>query len=160
MKRGTIKEAIIETLNRVNKPLTAKDIYDYIIEQDLYQFNTESPVGVVKVAIRRHCEGLDFPSAKPVKYFQLLRDGRYWLKSIPIPGISPKEIKSEAAIKKDTEHLKVINTELAISHKEHVKAVQKQILNHLKQLSPLDFEVFSKKLLEVYGFSDVVVTQG
>ncbi|MFT4017691.1 MAG: restriction endonuclease [Agriterribacter sp.] len=159
MKRWTIRDAILETFNKVNKPLTAKEIYNYLNEQDLYQFKTENPVGVVKVAIRRHCEGLDFPSAKPEKYFKLLRDGRYWLNNISVPGISQKEIKSEVEIKKDIDHLKAINAELTVNHKEYIEAVQKQVLNNLKQLTPIDFEVFSKKFLEVYGFSDMVVTQ-
>ena len=75
MKKRTIKEAIIEALKRSQKPLSSRDIYDFIIEKDLYRFRAEKPEHIVKVEIRRHCEGVEFPTARPDKYFQILKDG-------------------------------------------------------------------------------------
>lgn len=158
MKRRTIREAIIEALKRNNRALTAKDVFNYIVENDLYRFRAENPEGIVKVEIRRHCEGVDFPTAKPNKYFQILRDGRYWIKGIPIPGISYEDSKLEEILKKDANNLRTINAELANTLSKHNEAVRKQILSNLKELSPVDFEIFSKKLLEVYGFREMRVT--
>lgn len=70
MKRRTIREAIIEVLERTNKPLSSLDIYNLIIQEDLYRFNAADPENIVKIEIRRHCVGVDFPSAKPNKFFK------------------------------------------------------------------------------------------
>jgi len=69
LKKRTIREAAIEALKRKGKPLSAKEIYDYIIEKDLYRFNAEHPDNIVRTEIRRHCEGVEFPTAKPNKFF-------------------------------------------------------------------------------------------
>ena len=158
MKRRTIKEAVIEVLRRNAKPLSVKDIYSYMIEQDLYRFNAINPENIVKTEIRRHCEGIDFPTAHSKKYFQVLRDGKYWIRGEKVPGATEQEIKAEFAIKKDAVFLKEIVSELNSVHAKHKEAFRKQVLNNLKELSPSDFELFSKKLLEVYGFKEMKVT--
>jgi restriction system protein len=159
MKRRTIIEAAIEALKRKGEPLSTKDIYDFIIEQDLYRFNAEDPVGIVKVQIRRHCEGVDFPTAKPNKFFQILKDGRYWIRNTPIPGLNEASMKSEIIVRKDFESLKTVVTELREIHLKHTKAFKKQIINQLKQINPRTFEIFAKRLLEVYGFEEMNVTR-
>lgn len=158
MKKRTIREAIIEALKRKGKPLPAKEIYDFIIEKDLYRFNAEHPDHIVRTEIRRHCVGIDIPSSSPAKYFQILKDGTYWIKDIPVPGQSDEESKSEIIVRKDAENLKSIVEELKAMHGKHTAAFKQQILNQLKQISPKLFEVFAKRLLEVYGFSEMNVT--
>lgn len=158
MKKRTIREAAVMALKRSGRPLSAKDIYNLIIEQDLYRFNAENPERIVEVEIRRHCEGLDFPTAKPTKDFQILRDGKYWIKGETIPGATASEIKSEVSVRKDADNLKSIVSDLNSIHMKHKEAFRKQILNNLKELTPTDFELFSKKLMEVYGFKDMKVT--
>ena len=70
MKKRTIREAAIEALKRSGKPLTTKDIFNFIIENDLYRFNAERPEDIVKVEIRRHCIGIEFPTAKKTNIFK------------------------------------------------------------------------------------------
>ena len=158
MKRRTIREAVVEALKRSGKPLTAKDIYSIIIEQDLYRFNALNPESIVKVEIRRHCEGLDFPSAKPIKFFKILLDGKYWIKDVPIPGETISSIKAETSSKKNIENLKLVVKELREIHLKHTETFKTQLLNQLKDIPPKIFEVFSKRLLEVYGFHEMEVT--
>ena len=55
MIKRTIREAAIEALKRSGKPLSANEVYNFIIEHDLYRFNAENPENIVKVEIRRHC---------------------------------------------------------------------------------------------------------
>jgi restriction system protein len=43
----------------------------------LYKFHADNPKHVVRSQIRRHCEGLVFPSASPNKYFVLVDENRY-----------------------------------------------------------------------------------
>ncbi len=158
MKRNTISEAAIEALTRFGKPLSAKAIYDYIIEHDLYRFNAEDPENIVKISIRRHCEGVDFPSAKTTKFFKILLDGKYWIKDVPVPGQSSTSIRSESITKKDSECLKSIVNELKKIHINHLEAFKKHLVNQLKEIPPKIFETFAKKLLEVYGFQEMKVT--
>ena len=158
MKKRTIREAIIESLKRNGKPMSAKDIYNFIIEKDLYRFNAESPGHIVSMEIRRHCEGVDFPTAKPNKFFQILNNGTYWLKDIPIPGYPEIIVKSEIIAKKESSDIRSIVNELKEIHSKHTFAFKAQILHQLKQIDPRIFESFSKRLLEVYGFKEVNVT--
>ena len=67
----TIIEAIKEVLKFEPKGLSSVEIYQRIIDQNLYQFGAKNPVGVVNGEIRRHCIGLDFPTAYPVKHFAI-----------------------------------------------------------------------------------------
>ena len=157
MKQKTIRKAVIEALIKVGKPLFAKDIYNFIIEHDLYRFNAENPEGIVKVEIRRHCEGVEFPTAKPNKYFKILLDGTYWIKDIPVPGQKTNLQKLEIIVK-NTENLKSVVAELKAIHSKHADTFKKQLLNQLKEIPAKTFETFAKRLLEIYGFHDMNVT--
>jgi len=159
MKKRTIQEAAIEALKRNGKPLSTKEIYNSIIEHDLYRFNSENPEYIVKGEIRRHCEGVEFPTAKSNKVFKILLDGTYWVKDIPVPGQTQSSIKSEIIIKKDSENLKSVVSELKDIHLKHTETFKKQLLNQLKEIPPKTFETFGKKLLEIYGFQEVKVTE-
>lgn len=158
MKRRTIREAAIEALKQSGKPLSGRDIYNYIIAHDLYRFNAEDPEHIVKVLLRRHCAGLEFPSASPKKYFKILLDGTYWINDIPIPGQSTSSLKAEVVVKRDSDILKTVVGELKAIHVKHIETFKKQLLSRLKEIPPQTFELFGKRLLEVYGFQDMRVT--
>lgn len=114
MKRRTIRQAALEALKRSNKPLTSKEIYEFIVVNDLYRFNAENPRNIVNIQIRRHCEGIDFPSAHPNKDFQLLNNGKYWIKDLEMPGHERAIIKAEKVVKAECEGLKGIVSELKL----------------------------------------------
>ena len=67
----TIVEAIKKVLENKTQGLTSKQIYEEIIHRNLYSFGAENPVGVVNAQLRRRCNGLDFPTAYPVKFFEI-----------------------------------------------------------------------------------------
>lgn len=67
----TIVESIKCVLQNNHSGLTSKQIYDEIIRRGLYIFGAENPVGVVNAQLRRRCAGLDFPTAYPVKFFEI-----------------------------------------------------------------------------------------
>jgi len=158
MKRRTIKEAALAVLTKLQKPLSAKDIYTKIIEWDYYRFNAEDPLHIVNTELRRHSIGIDFPTAHKKKYFQFLNSGNYWIADVPVPGISQETLKSEVQIRKDSENLKSIVEDLKQIHTSHTDAFKKQILNQLKEIDPKVFEEFSKKLMQTFGFRDLEVT--
>ena len=70
-KEITIIKAIKIVLGSFPAGATIDEIYNAIIEKKLYVFNAKNPRGVVTGEIRRHCYGLDFPTAYPVKHFYI-----------------------------------------------------------------------------------------
>ena len=67
----TIVEAVKQVLQGNKEGLTSKQIYEQIIHRKLYTFSAEDPVSVVNAQLRRRCVGLDFPTAFPVKFFEI-----------------------------------------------------------------------------------------
>jgi undecaprenyl pyrophosphate synthase len=63
----TIVEAIRTVLESAADPLTVDEVHTRIIERSLYNFRAIDPKHVVRSQLRRHCIGLEFPSASPVK---------------------------------------------------------------------------------------------
>ncbi len=56
---GTITEAITVVLQQAKKPLTISQIYNEIVKQNLYSFNAQDPVNVVRETIAYACEGIN-----------------------------------------------------------------------------------------------------
>ena len=81
----TIIEAIKEAMRNHDGPMTVRETYDAIVATGLYIFHAEYPVHVVATQIRRHCKGLDLPSASEPKLFELRGDDKYYLLERP-PG--------------------------------------------------------------------------
>lgn len=159
MPKSTIKEAVLTVLKRENKPLTSKEIYSKIIEYDYYRFRAARPADIVLLQLRRHCVGVDYPSASIKKHYQILKDGSYWIKDLPVPGGSSETAVTEAAVKKGFELSNDVIKDLKEIHQNHIEKFKESILNQLKEIEPETFEHFSKKLLEVYGFKEMKVTQ-
>ena len=154
MKQRTIIEAISKVLKDNSNPLPIKDIYDQIIDNSYYKFNAQNPYNVVRVEIRRHCIGVDIPSASRKKYFQIHKDGTYSLlslsKKLSEETKQVKEIESDES--KQIVKLKEI-------HAQYINAFKRKLLNQLKEIEPDTFEIFCKKLLKVYGFKDLKITR-
>jgi len=79
MKVRTIAQAIVEVLGQTSTPKTPSEIYDEIIRQNLYTFNTKSPIVVINSEIRKSSIGIDLKKSKSEKLFEPLSDGRYAL---------------------------------------------------------------------------------
>lgn len=150
MKKLKITQAITEIMKIKGSPLSAQEAYELIVENNLYSFKAENPVHVVRTQIRRHCEGLSFASSSPTKHFVILRDGTYWLKDSFLQkqdNTLPKQSGESYSFE-----------DLIVSHRKHLKRFKESLLKQLRELDPRDFEIFSKKILEAYGFHDVTVT--
>ena len=80
----TIIEAIKEAMRIHGGPMTIRQTYDAIVGAGLYTFHAENPVHVVASQIRRHCKGLDLPSASETKCFELRGDDKYYFLERPI----------------------------------------------------------------------------
>jgi restriction system protein len=147
----TIIEAIKETMRLQGKPLTISEAYHGILESGLYTFNAEKPLHIVASQIRRHCVGLDFPSASETKHFTIEGDGRYWYIEEPVRR-KPTQRVTQTPTKGLLRELKEV-------HRRYDLQVRDSILANLKGIHPSTFENFAKKVLDAYGFVDVKVTQ-
>ncbi len=72
----TIAEAAKTVLKEANKPLSVQEIYDTIIQQDLYTFGAKNPKGVMSQTIRERSDAN--PKAKIVM-FKSMGQGIYAL---------------------------------------------------------------------------------
>ncbi|HEY8781194.1 MAG TPA: HTH domain-containing protein [Mucilaginibacter sp.] len=79
MAERTINDAIKIALKNEKHGLTVKEIYNRIILQQLYNFNSPTPEHIVQTQIRRRCETLDFKSAFKEKWYKLVSPGKYAL---------------------------------------------------------------------------------
>ena len=52
----TITDAIIKVLTKNTEGLTAKEIYEKILENKFYEFGAKDPIGVVSVQLKRFSE--------------------------------------------------------------------------------------------------------
>ncbi len=157
----TIIEAIKQVIRASGGPMTAKEAYEAIVSQRLYEFHAQNPANVVLHQIRRHCEGIDFPTAAPIKHFQLVGENKF----VPVdePKRSPrrprryKAGKSIAAGK--ARSLSAPLREIQVLHEQYVTQLKERVVVDLRRLSPAAFETFAKQILDVYGFEDTHVTQ-
>jgi restriction system protein len=74
----TIIEAIKEVMRRKGTAMTANEAYDAIVSRGLYEFHAQDPAHVVRWTIRRHSEGIDFPTSAPTKHFKLVGENRFY----------------------------------------------------------------------------------
>ena len=149
----TIIEAIKGAMRFRGGPMTVREAYDAIMESGLYTFHAENPVHVVASQIRRHCKGLDFPSASETKYFELSGEDKYYFLDRPLKqrGSAKKTYGSDT-------HRSLLR-ELKATHEKYDTELRAIMLTHIRRLDPGTFEEFAKKLLEAYGFLEMKVTQ-
>ena len=92
-KSRTIAQAILEVMQETNRPMSSQEICQLILERNLYHFNTNDPLKMVRDALWRH----DMKTGKrssPNKYF--IQDGKYWIPSDDI--MIPTQVKEETFI--------------------------------------------------------------
>lgn len=140
----TIVESIKKVLNQSTTPLSAHQIYDAIDKSKLYKFNTKDPLGVVRQQVRRHCEGLFFPSAMPNKYFFQAEKGKYGLleKHLKISQIQPASISKE---KIPEEHIQEF-------YKKHIEETKRDLIDKMLKIQPRAFERLVLDLLLKMGY--------
>lgn len=91
-KPTTIPQVIAHVLRAQKRAMTPRELYDAIVAANLYAFKAQDPLSIVKAQLRRHCEGLNFPSARSTKFFAMAEDGKYRL--LPKPVTVPPTLYS------------------------------------------------------------------
>jgi len=140
----TIIEAVTQVLSKTNKSLSAKQIYNKIIENNLYQFSTNNPIHIVNTQIRRHCVGVELAYTKNMKkIFNIDKKGNFSL------------LQSKV----DSSNKNTLISELYRIHNSLLDQTKNNILNQLTELTPIQFEEFSRIFLLEFGFEDMFVTK-
>lgn len=146
--RTRIVDAIMQVLKE-NGSLTYKDAYRKIIEKDLYQFGARKPEAVVNGEIRCHCEGIDFPSASPVKYFKIVgvkgKDNLYALRDDKAPEV-------QSSPKRSIEDDMIPEEKIDLTYLFYKSSLKKMILEHIMDCDPGFFENLVVKLLLEMGY--------
>jgi restriction system protein len=145
----TIVEAIKEALLKEGKPLTYKEIYEKIIELNLYSFGAKNPEGLVHNKIRKHCLDLDFPSASPAKHFIIASQNdkiiKYFLND---KSKKPKRIK----LNRQANIEKLPEEKLQDAYLEHRENVKQLLLEEILKSDPAFFERLVVDLLLAMGY--------
>jgi len=148
----TIVESIKCILQQNNGGLTSKQVYDEIVRQGLYSFGAENPVSVVNSQLRRRCVGLDFPTAYPIKFFEI---AGYEGKKIKFRLISESEEKvtPTVAVPKTPDSSELLPEEkMKAALQEHYKNIRQQVFEIVLNNSPQFFEHLVVDLLLKMGY--------
>lgn len=148
----TIVESIKCVLQQNNDGLTSKQIYDEIIRQGLYSFGAENPVGVVNAQLRRRCIGLDFPTAYPIKFFEI---AGYEGKKIKFRLISTENTATTITAPKTTDISELLPEEkIKAALQEHLQNIRQQVFDSVLNNSPEFFEHLVVDLLLKMGYDE------
>ncbi len=146
----TILECIKTVLENNPAGLTSKEVYNQIIAQELYHFGAKNPVGVVNGELRRHCAGLDFPTAHPVKYFSIVG---YEGKQIRFAIKGQHDQPQTTSPTKPVSNSEVLPEErIALAYDEHILTLKQQLLDAIMNQHPSFFERMVVDLLLKMGY--------
>ncbi|MEI4549801.1 restriction endonuclease [Pseudoalteromonas spongiae] len=148
MEKLTIALAAKRVLETSNKPLSARQIYSKILENNLYKFGARDPLAALRIQIERHCEGTSWSVEAKNKLFSKNEDGEFSL-------LSNNSTKAKSTLTAKVNNLELVH-QLASKLKQDT--IQR-IVDHLYSLEPEEFEFFCKRFLERYGFENMRVTQ-
>lgn len=146
----TIIEAIIRVLKECGAPLSPRDIYNIIVEKAYYSFGAKDPLAVVRGEIRKHCYGVDFPSASPRKIFVQVDS--------PIQSKPLYELwhgQSTSTFSSGVEKVKKDHLPEEIIHEkyfEHINSIKSQLLDAINSSDPAFFEHLVVTLLLKMGY--------
>jgi len=144
----TIVEAIVEVLKTSEKGLTSPEIHKEIVARGLYSFGAKDPVSVVNAQIRRRCKGLDFPTAFPVKMFEIV--GHRGKKPLFTLLSTEEETNDKKKIIEITDLLP--EEKVGAAYLEHILSIRSQIFDCVLHNSPSFFEHLVMDLLLSMGY--------
>ena len=144
----TIVECIKKVLAESPEAMTAKEIYEEIVRQELYTFGAQDPVSVVNAQIRRRCAGLDFPTAYNIKSFEIEQiDGKkakYKLLSENRPSQTIKKTRDDSE--------KLPEEAMGDAFLRHIADLKQRIRDLIASNTPEFFEHLVVELLLKMGY--------
>lgn len=145
---ATIVEAIKVVLSDCPEGLTSIEIYNKIVENNLYTFNAISPQAIVNGTVRKHCYGLDFPSASLHKFFQIINNVRGRSRYALYDENQPNTDKSVLALSKE----RLPEEKLRDVYLEYIISLKTQLMNSILNSSPAFFEELVLELILKMGY--------
>lgn len=110
------------------------------------------PNSVVNTSVRRHCEGLEFPSAHPIKFFCVVPGGngktKYRLMQYKKQSPGSERISSSPSPEKDL----LPEEKMLKAYQAHISNVSNQLLDTILEQDPKFFEELVVKLLAKLGY--------
>lgn len=147
----TIVEAIKTVLKETTEGMTAKEIYDKIVENKFYSFGAKNPVQVVNSQIRRRCKGLEFPTAYPTKAFEIA--GVYGKKTrFKLLNARPNASQNSAASERQGKEDILPEEKIGAALEEHLHFIRQQVLDCVINNTPSFFEHMVIDLLLKMGY--------
>ena len=143
----TIVEAVKEVLSTSSSGLTSREVYQQIIARNLYSFPAKKPDAVVNGTIRRHCLGLDFPTASAIKHFRIVT---YKGKKPCFGLIDAKPATIATNLPKEPDQSDMLPEEkIQLAHKAHVSSIEAELTglimnNHLSFFEKLIVDLLIK----------------
>jgi len=151
----TIVEAVKEVLQQATTGMTSKDIYELILKRNLYVFPAKNPVGVVNSTIRRHCAGLDFPTASPIKHFSVEKCfGKKTYYTLLKEPLQEDTVEIDNVKIKNSGSDALPEERLQTAYDEHLNSIKEQLLNAILKNPPSFFEHLIVDLLIKMGYGD------
>jgi len=147
----TIALAIIDVLTQANEPLPAVSIYNRIVENGLYSFKAKDPRSIVRATVRKHCENLDYATARKTKYFYITKDKKY--------GLITRKKEPQAKQDSKSSKLEGAGQELRDAYQKYDRLFKEHLRKQLDALSPYEFENFARNFLTEFGFDKMEVTK-
>lgn len=145
----TIVEAICKVLENENNGLTSKEIYKEICARGLYNFGAKKPEYIVNGEIRRRCYNFDFPTAYPVKFFEV---SGYKDKKPLFILADKKSNKIQNSNKTIIKSDELPEEKIGIAIEEHLSILRQQLFEKIMNNSPSFFEQLVVDLLLKMGY--------
>ena len=148
-----IVDAVTEIL-KDEEGLDFREIYKRIVERNLYTFKAKKPDQVVNSEIRCHCDGINFPSASPVKYFKVVgqKDGNN------LYGIFDENSTEESSsaptkkVKVSSEDDLLPEEKIDLTYLFYKSSLKRKILDNIINCHPSFFEQLVVNLLLEMGY--------
>lgn len=155
-----IVDAIKDVLMSNGRPMSHQQIYNAIKKDALFSFGAKDPASVVRSQIRKHCYGLDFPSASPKKLFIVSNEKSSNSKPLYYILNKSEDIQSENIHKVESLTELLVEEVIHNKYQEHLKNLKQQLLGIIKSEDPAFFEKLVVDLLLKMGYGWNETTSG
>lgn len=155
-----IIDAIAHVLKTNSEPMTHMQIYEAIVKEGLFSFGAKDPSSVVRSKLRKHCFGLNFPSASPVKLFVMINSKSNNKKPLyRLPNTNKEDVSKNKSDTLNTSEL-LVEEVIHRSYKQHIDNLKLQLLSMIKSEDPAFFETLVVNLLLKMGYGWNETTSG
>lgn len=154
-RERTILESVVIVLSESKEPLNYKEIFSQVVKRNLYEFRAKTPEHVLHVEIRRHCKGIEFPTASPIKKFKIsyVKEGVNYYSLL-------SEDNSEALVEQketidyvlDIEDELLPEEKMVQAYQHYIKDLRFSLIERVRACHPSLFEKIVVDLLLAMGY--------